>query len=83
MIKKSNPQYAAWLAQALANKAPVMFYDCPHCTASTAALTPPVGEVYNSFATCPYCEGMYFKVVTNEKGTPEVSIQTVPEVING
>lgn len=53
MIKKANDQYAAWLAQATANKAALHYYDCPHCGASTATLTPPVGDVWNSFATCP------------------------------
>ncbi len=83
MIKKANDQYAAWLAQATANKAALHYYDCPHCGASTATLTPPVGDVWNSFATCPYCAGLYFKVATNEKGTPAVNIQTVPEVVSG
>ena len=44
---------------------------------------PPVGEVYNSFTSCPYCEKLYFKVVDNTTDKAVVGIQTEPEVIGG
>ena len=46
-------------------------------------MLPPVGEVYNSFTSCPYCEKLYFKVVDNTTDKAVVGIQTEPEVIGG
>lgn len=79
MVKQANPQYAQWLAQAVGNKTVLAYYDCPHCKASVAALVPPADEVYSTFCTCPYCAGLYFKVVKNIEFVPVVEIGTVPE----
>lgn len=79
--KEPNQNYSYWLARAIGNKTPLAFYDCPHCDASVGTMLPPVGEVYNSFTSCPYCEKLYFKVVDNTTASPVVGIQTEPEVI--
>lgn len=80
MNKQPGPYYCFWLATAIGKKTPLAYYDCPHCSANIATLIPPNGDVWDTFATCPYCDGMYLKVVKNIEFVPVVEITKMPEV---
>lgn len=77
MNKQADSQYAQWLARAVGNKTVLAYYDCPYCKANVATLVPENGGVYTSFSTCPYCDGLYFKVVKNIEFVPVVNISVV------
>lgn len=42
-------------------------FNCPHCDAMLNALKPPVGTVWDSTSMCPFCEGMFLKIVKHNE----------------
>lgn len=60
--------YQAWLALVIAKKARLATFDCPHCgkTLKTPKPSPSYGRPYDSLCTCPFCDGMFFKVVYSD-----------------
>ena len=60
-LKDATKEYVrAWLA----NGGRVHEVDCPHCRKPQAIPAPEGNDVWDSFATCVDCGGMYYKTVT-------------------
>lgn len=67
-------RYELWLAAARRSGEPRVTYGCPYCKHSLVTLKPVAGVTWDSFSTCPYCGGTFFKQIgTNHKGEAEVT----------
>lgn len=67
-------RYELWLAAARRSGEPRVTYACPYCKHSLVTLKPASGVTWDSFSTCPYCGGTFFKQIgTNHKGEAEVT----------
>lgn len=41
---------------------PMTSFDCPRCGGEIETQTAPPGETWDTLATCPHCERLYFKI---------------------
>ena len=41
----------------------IAFYSCPTCDKVIGTRAAPFGEVWDSFAVCPFCGDLHFKLV--------------------
>jgi len=71
-------QYTQWLGRNLTEGRELVGYRCPHCESTLYALCPAVGDVTDSLASCPVCDGGYFRIIDNENGQPVACIHTSP-----
>lgn len=60
-------RYTQHIERLRAKGAVLTKYACPACAAVLEALTPPNAEVWDSMATCPHCEAVYWVVITTGK----------------
>ncbi len=61
-------RYLDWLKKAKATGKKLSSYDCPECEFGMHTPTPPKGDTFTSFTTCPNCDGAWFKT-TYDNGT--------------
>ena len=67
-------RYELWLAAVRRSGEPRVSFNCPSCSHQLVTLKPAAGVAWDSFSTCPYCGGTFFKVIgTNHKGEAEVT----------
>lgn len=71
--------YAVWLASNLMKGVDLVKLDCPNCSATLMAYSPPEieGGYTNSFATCPVCDTLYHRVINRDPGSSYVSVKAV------
>ncbi|HBV5320361.1 MULTISPECIES: hypothetical protein [Klebsiella] len=58
-------EHQRFIAMAKLSGAKILTFSCPVCLEDIETPAPPVGEVWDSFVTCPHCSGLFFKVATN------------------
>lgn len=66
--------YTRWLGRNMTEGRELARYACPHCVTPLHAEIPAVGDVSDSFSSCPVCDGMFFKIVDNSSGEPVVKV---------
>lgn len=54
-----------FISMAKLSGAKILTFSCPACLEDIETPAPPDGEVWDSFATCPHCSALFFKVATN------------------
>lgn len=71
-------KYELWLAAARRNGTKLAPFDCPKCGTVLHTPTPKAGDVWDSTATCPYCDVVFMKVIgTTGEGKPDVRVQLI------
>lgn len=56
-------KYHHWMRRLAVDQVPTIAYPCPCCKEELLALQPPEGEEdWDSLVTCPYCEGIHYRV---------------------
>lgn len=74
MGRQQINRYELRLAAVRRSGEPRVSFNCPHCSHQLVTLKPAAGVTWDSFSTCPYCGGVFFKVIgTNHKGEAEVT----------
>lgn len=68
--------YKEWLDARIADGCAMTRYACPRCEAIIMTVLPPVGETWDSFATCPGCGVLHFYVVTHgANGKKQITVR--------
>ncbi|ENE5752052.1 hypothetical protein ACFLMW_003756 [Salmonella enterica] len=69
--------YHAHIATLVANGSPLVSFSCPDCQEVIQAMAAPKGETWDTFATCPHCDELYYRIITHDS----VKTSRVPRVI--
>ncbi|EKN3971057.1 hypothetical protein ACULTK_004544 [Yersinia enterocolitica] len=67
-------KYQVFISRCRANGTPLLRFTCPQCNSDIETLAAPHGDEWNSISTCPFCDVVYMKVVTDA----DVEIQPLP-----
>ena len=57
-------EYQAFIAKVKAHGGRLLQFPCPCCHKEIETLAPSGRSVWDTLATCPFCEGTFIKVVT-------------------
>ena len=60
-------QYQDHIATLEANGTPLVDFKCPCCGEALKTMAAPSGESWDTTASCPHCDGIYFKMTTGRK----------------
>ena len=71
-------RHQCWIEKYKQSGRSVASYRCPECSNEIETPKPPPGDVYDSAATCPYCDCLYFKVV-HSTGVVNTKIMRLPQ----
>lgn len=84
-MKIKNPvafaNYADWLTRNMIGGVPLAAYSCPHCAATLHTSLPCIDTDTDSLSTCPACDKLFFKVVSNYGGYPVVTTSINPMIV--
>lgn len=59
--------YKTWLAVAEQNGTKLIAYNCPACLEKLKTVQPQLGEYWDTFSTCPFCQALLFKITKCDK----------------
>lgn len=74
MGKLLKQDYQAFISRCKANGSSLLSFKCPQCSSDIKTLAAPQGDEWNSITTCPFCNTVFMKVVTDA----DVEIQPLP-----
>jgi hypothetical protein len=57
-------RYTAFVERAKASRTPLVKFSCPACRQVIETIPAPKGEVWDSLSTCPHCEALFMKVIS-------------------
>lgn len=60
-------KYFQYIKRAEDKLSPLAIHTCPKCHEIIKTLAAPKGEVWDSLCTCPFCESVFIKRVTEAK----------------
>lgn len=60
-------KYFSYIKRAEERLAPLTSFSCPKCHETIKTLSAPKGESWDSLCTCPFCEQVFIKRVTECK----------------
>ncbi|MFC7508426.1 hypothetical protein ACFQUX_16750 [Pantoea stewartii] len=63
MVTQRLNAYASFIERCRINDTPTASFVCPYCGSTLWTLAAPPGEVWTSLCSCPFCDGMFGKVV--------------------
>lgn len=58
-------EYQAFIAKVRNDGGRLLNFPCPCCQEEIETLAAPDGDVWDTLATCPHCEGVFIKVATS------------------
>lgn len=67
-------RYQDFVSRCRANGTSLLRFTCPRCDSNIKTLATPQGEEWGSISTCPFCDAVFMKVVTDA----DVEIQPLP-----
>jgi Zn finger protein HypA/HybF involved in hydrogenase expression len=67
-LKQDYEDYFARLRQ---RGEPITEYRCPDCDQPIMTRAAPYGEVWDTLATCPHCEGLHMKITSGANARAE------------
>ena len=68
-------QYQAFIARVKERGGKVLMFSCPHCHEEIETPAAPLGDVWDSISTCPFCSAMFVKYVNHNS----VTIRPMPQ----
>lgn len=68
-------QYQAFISRVKERGGKVLMFSCPHCHEEIETPAAPLGHVWDSISTCPFCSGMFVKFATHSS----VSTKQMPK----
>ena len=60
-------KYIRWLNGLKAKKVVLITFPCPHCRMGIETLPAPRHEVLDSLTSCPFCESVFMKMVSEKR----------------
>ncbi|AUV05506.1 hypothetical protein V8X86_000801 [Escherichia coli] len=60
-------EYQEFIAKVRKDGGRLLPFPCPLCREKIETLAPPEGDLWDTLATCPHCEGTFFKRATATK----------------
>lgn len=60
-------KYIRWVNGLKAKKVVLVTFPCPHCGVGIETLPAPHHEVWDSLASCPFCESVFVKRVSGKR----------------
>jgi predicted RNA-binding Zn-ribbon protein involved in translation (DUF1610 family) len=81
VVKPENFEtYCRWLGRKITAGEMLVFHLCPHCKARLHVSAPACGDVSDSLANCPVCDGLFFRVVDNRSDDAVVTTSIQPMI---
>lgn len=71
-MKRLKEAHKKFIAQYKNNGHKVTKLSCPHCSEEIETPEGPKNEVWDSIASCPNCERLYFKIVRGSLATGKI-----------
>ncbi len=68
-------RYLNWVLYLEKELVPLTTYKCPCCVLEVKTMTAAYGESWSSFTSCPFCGGVYYKVVMHNSVTTQIIYQ--------
>ncbi|BBR57891.1 MULTISPECIES: hypothetical protein [unclassified Klebsiella] len=68
-------RYLNWVLYLEKQSVPLATYKCPCCAHEVKTMTNEDGEKWDSFTSCPFCGGVYFKIVMGNNVTTQIIYQ--------
>ncbi|SEL25484.1 hypothetical protein SAMN04487787_108134 [Kosakonia sacchari] len=62
-------EYQAFIARVKERGGQVLMFSCPRCHEKIDTPAAPLGDVWDSISTCPFCSAMFVKYVTHNSVT--------------
>ncbi|EPE3083914.1 hypothetical protein Q4R26_09330 [Morganella morganii] len=60
-------KYIRWVNRLKEQKVVLVSFTCPHCGAGIETLPASGREVWDSLASCPFCESVFMKLVSGKR----------------